>query len=89
MSPDTFLACFWHPSLLRRRHARSAEGMGVKCIGLFAYCLVIYCTVETAHMVSQRIVYRRLLASLLPKCRENKSGDTLCEDPKEYTKKNR
>jgi hypothetical protein len=33
-SPAT--ACFWHQSLLRRRRAKSAEGMGVKCIGLLA-----------------------------------------------------
>jgi len=27
-SPVTDPACFWHPSLLRRRNARSAEGTG-------------------------------------------------------------
>jgi len=33
--------CFWHQSLLRRRRAKSAEGMGVKCIGPFGhFCLL-------------------------------------------------
>jgi hypothetical protein len=27
--------CFWHPNLLRRRRAKSAEGMGINCIALF------------------------------------------------------
>ena len=31
--------CFWRQSLLRRRRAKSAEGMGVKCIGLFGLLL--------------------------------------------------
>jgi hypothetical protein len=26
--------CFWHQSLFRRQHAKMAESMGVKCIGL-------------------------------------------------------
>ena len=29
--------CFWRQRLLRRRRAKSAEGMGFKCIGLFEF----------------------------------------------------
>ena len=36
-------ACFWHPSLLRRRHARSAEGMGIRCIGSLAFSVSFLC----------------------------------------------
>ena len=34
LSPAT--TCFWHQSLLRRRRAKSAEGMVVRCTALFA-----------------------------------------------------
>jgi hypothetical protein len=31
--------CFRHPSLLRKKNAERATGMGVKCVALFAFLL--------------------------------------------------
>jgi len=60
--------CFWHQSLLRRRRARSAEGMGIRCIGLFAFSFVHF-TEGVDSQIDNSAVANGDLLSLTSLCR--------------------